>query len=172
MIMGLLSLAFTVIRLYRKNGSSSGTIVFGITVFIGLFLVDALTLSRFWGASPHASNSGIDLAKEYDRLVHGGLIRRMEMLLNILVFVPLGFFLFETLGALTVIDDRRRIGVVSMIAFLLSLGIESIQQVLHVGFFEMTDLIMNTIGGFVGAGIAFWGRTLRRRFRAKMKSND
>ena len=32
-----------------------------------------------------------------------------------------------------------------------SLTIESLQLLLHVGFFELTDLVMNTVGAFVGA---------------------
>ena len=36
----------------------------------------------------------------------------------------------------------------------LSLCIESLQLLLRVGFFELTDLVMNTLGAFVGALIS------------------
>ena len=35
-----------------------------------------------------------------------------------------------------------------------SLTIECLQLLLHVGFFELTDLVMNTVGAFVGALIS------------------
>ena len=42
----------------------------------------------------------------------------------------------------------------TLVAFGLSLCIECLQLVLKVGFFEVTDLVMNTLGGFVGALIS------------------
>ena len=48
----------------------------------------------------------------------------------------------------------RRVGLVTLAAFGLSLCIECLQLVLHVGFFEVTDLVMNTVGGGVGGLVA------------------
>ena len=42
----------------------------------------------------------------------------------------------------------------TLAAFGLSLCIECLQLVLHVGFFEVTDLVMNTVGGGVGGVVA------------------
>ena len=39
----------------------------------------------------------------------------------------------------------------TLAGFGLSLTIECLQLLLHVGFFELTDLVMNTVGAFVGA---------------------
>ena len=40
----------------------------------------------------------------------------------------------------------------------MSLCIEILQPALHVGFFELTDLVMNTVGGAIGAGMSVAGR--------------
>ena len=42
----------------------------------------------------------------------------------------------------------------------LSLLIESIQLVFHIGIFELTDLLLNTFGTFVGAALPLGGRFL------------
>ena len=42
---------------------------------------------------------------------------------------------------------RHQIGRVALVAFGLSFGDESLQLFLHVGFFELIDLVMNTVGG-------------------------
>ena len=41
-----------------------------------------------------------------------------------------------------------------MADFCFSLCMDCLQQVLYVGFFELTDLVMNTLGAFVGALIS------------------
>lgn len=42
----------------------------------------------------------------------------------------------------------------------LSLLIESIQWVFHIGIFELTDLLLNTLGTFIGAALPLGGRFL------------
>ena len=49
---------------------------------------------------------------------------------------------------------RRRLGLAALVGFGLFLTIECLQLLLHVGFFELTDLVMNTLGAFVGAGVS------------------
>ena len=79
------------------------------------------------------------------------------MLANVVVFVPFGFFLSEFLsmtkrfGTSSAFSARRRIGLVALAAFGLSLCIESLQLILRLGVFEITDLVLNTLGGIVGA---------------------
>lgn len=54
----------------------------------------------------------------------------------------------------------RRFWLATLAGFGLSLCIESLQLVLKVGFFEVMDLVMNTVGGLIGTGIAVFGRQL------------
>ena len=66
-------------------------------------------------------------------------------------------------GSLNRTGSWRRVGLVTLAAFGLSLCIECLQLVLHVGFFEVTDLVMNTVGGGVGGLVA--GRIMRLKER-------
>ena len=52
-------------------------------------------------------------------------------------------------GSLNRTGSWRRVGLVTLAAFGLSLCIECLQLVLKVGYFEVTDLVMNTVGGGV-----------------------
>ena len=68
--------------------------------------------------------------------------------------MPFGFFLGEWLASLNRVGAWHRVVLVTFAAFGLSLCIECLQLVLHVGFFEVTDLVMNSVGGGVGAGLS------------------
>lgn len=97
--------------------------------------------------------------REFHLLLHGDEIRRAELLSNIVVFVPFGFFLSEFLSSTKTQSILKRFENVTFAAFGLSLCIEALQLLLQVGYFEMTDLIMNTVGAFIGAGVSILIRT-------------
>lgn len=78
----------------------------------------------------------------------------VETISNIAVFVPFGFFLGDFLASLNRTSYWCRVGLVILISFGLSLCIECLQLVLRVGFFELTDLVLNMVGGGVGALIS------------------
>lgn len=77
---------------------------------------------------------------------------RMEIILNYILFVPLGFLLYLCFS-----EKRNQSGVgintakVVLIGLLLSALIESIQLVFRIGLFEFDDMIGNTIGCWIGA---------------------
>lgn len=159
-VMGVLAFASAGIVRWRKKTTVYGAITLGLTVFICLYLLDSLVLVRLCGLVPVWYRTGIDLAAEYDLLLHGGPDRRVEMLANFLVFVPFGLFLSEYLSIMKRLSAWSRLGNVVLAALVLSLCIEILQLVLHVGFFELTDLVMNTVGAVVGAGVSLVGREL------------
>ena len=64
--MGGVSLALTVILLIRKKCSVYGAIALGLTVFMGLFLLDAAVVIRYLGITPHSS--GHNLTLDFARL--------------------------------------------------------------------------------------------------------
>ena len=75
----------------------------------------------------------------------------MEIILNYLLFIPLGMLLYGAYG--------ERIGLkVVLIGCALSVGIEITQLVLSIGLFEFDDIIGNTIGCLMGAG---FGKVVR-----------
>lgn len=95
-VMGVVSLALTVIFLIRKKCSVYGAIALGLTVFMGLFVLDAAVVIRYLGFTPH--NSGYNLTLEFARLFHKTGQGPAESISNFAVFVPFGFFLAEPLG--------------------------------------------------------------------------
>ena len=116
----------------------------GLTVFMGLFVLDAAVVTRYLGITPHSSgcNLTLDLSRLFRKTGQGPA----ESISNIAVFVPFGFLQAESLASLNRTSPWRRAGLVLLAAFGLSLCIECIQLILHVGFFELMDLVMNTVG--------------------------
>lgn len=159
-VMGVVSLALTVILLIRKKCSVYGAIALGLAVFMGLFLLDAAVVIRYLGITPHTS--GYNLTLDLSRIFRKSGQGPAERISNIAAFVPFGFFLGEFLASTKRLDTWRRIGWVVLAAFCLSLSIEFLQLVLKVGFFEVMDLVLNTVGAFVGAGVSMvWRKVLR-----------
>ena len=142
-------MALAIYTLLQKKCSAFGAITLGLGVFIGLYLLDALALNRI--GMEGARKTGIDLASELHRLLHGGEEIRMQMLFNVVAFVPFGFFLAEFLTSLKRFNSGRRIGLVFVASLGLSLFIECIQLAFRVGLFELTDLLLNTAGAIIGA---------------------
>ena len=149
-------LTLTVFLLIRKTVSTYGAIALSITVFVGLLLLDTAVASRFFRTHPHATGTVFKI--DWARLFHGSYRHRVELISNAVVFMPFGFFLSEALSSLKRLGVWRQIGYVTLASFLLSLCIECLQLVCRVGFFEVTDLVLNTVGGFVGAVLALSGR--------------
>lgn len=81
---------------------------------------------------------------------------RMEIILNYILFIPLGFLLYLCFG------ERRKHGCVwiAKVGFLLSASIEFSQLVFRIGLFEFDDMIGNTIGCLIGAVV---GKMVRKR---------
>ena len=163
MAMGVLSLALTIILLIRKKCSVYGAIATGLTVFMGLFLLDTAVAIRYMGIMHHISGNNLTL--DFSRLFQKSGQGPVETISNIAVYVPFGFFLGEALAEIKRLSSWRLIGWVTLSAFGLSLCIECLQLGLHVGFFELTDLVLNTVGGCVGGGVSVMGRWLWMRGR-------
>lgn len=80
-----------------------------------------------------------------------GLKQTAYCVLNVFLFVPFGF-----LVKIYRWNDKLIKGIVmsTLISFLMSFGIETIQLITKTGTFEVTDLVTNISGGFIGAVIA------------------
>ncbi len=68
--------------------------------------------------------------------------------LNCVLFIPWGIFISLYLNNK---NRRKNICLVTVLALVCSLGIECTQLLTKTGFFEPSDLLMNTLGGFIGA---------------------
>ena len=147
-VMGVVALALTVGLIGRKRFSVYGSIALGVAVFMGLYLLDALALVRIGGR--WVEHPGIDLGAELRRITSGNEENLMLMLSNAVVFAPFGLALGAFLRS-TGMGLWRCLGRVTLLAFGLSLCIECIQWALHVGIFEVTDLVLNGLGVVIGA---------------------
>ena len=154
--MVVLSLALVVFLLFSRKHNIYGSIALGIASFMVLFLLDAGVVVRL--SAPQYPYPGIDFSAEYYRLTHLDERLRVILLFNVVVFAILGFFLSEFLSSTKRFSAWHRIIYVTFAAFGFSLCIEFLQLILHKGFFELTDLVTNSTGGFIGAGLSLLGR--------------
>lgn len=150
--MGLISLVVALIAARRNKYSVLGSIALGCTMMVSLFLLDALVLHRI--GVQIEQHPEFNISAEYHRLFHGNAEHRVAMLLNVLIFIPFGLCLSAFLSAAKRCSAKRNIGLVALVAFLFSLCLESLQWILRVGLFELTDMVLNTAGAVIGAAIA------------------
>jgi glycopeptide antibiotics resistance protein len=87
-----------------------------------------------------------------------GASEPLELLANVLLFVPFGIYL----GLLV---PRWRTGMRLAAFAAASLLLELTQHVLSTGSFDVTDVIVNTVGGCAGLGLLV---LLRRRYRERI----
>lgn len=90
----------------------------------------------------------IPFSGAFDRSVGAGL---REIIYNIVVFIPFGLLLSVNLKGITA---WRKLAFV----FVFSVAAEIIQFVLAIGRADITDVIMNTLGGFIGLALYGLGK--------------
>ncbi len=91
----------------------------------------------------YMANRNFNLIPFGDSSMAHGKIDFSEMILNVVIFVPLGIYA----GMLfTKWAFAKKI----FFFFLISLLFEGLQFILRVGAFDVTDIINNTLGGFIG----------------------
>ena len=152
-VLGMLALA--VMFWGRKKLSMYGAFTLGLALFTGLALLDTAVVIRFQDTVPP---NGTGVVLSVNKLIPRDMQSRVELLANIAVFIPFGFFLAEFLTTRKRFGGWRRIGLSALAGFGLSLCIECLQLVFKVGWFELTDLVMNTVGTAIGAGLSVLGR--------------
>ena len=111
---------------------------------------------------PVSFNPELNLSDEYQRLVNGNQAFWIYLFFNVVAFIPFGFLLSEVFSAR---GKKRNWSITVLVTFGLSLLVESLQWILQVGFFEVTDLLLNTLGGAIGAGVALGMRALAQEVK-------
>lgn len=76
---------------------------------------------------------------------------------NVAAFIPFGLFIIPVMG--------RGIGFLeaAILTFDISLCVEIIQLITKVGSFDVDDLILNTVGGLIGAGVYIMHINIERK---------
>jgi len=70
----------------------------------------------------------------------------MNVFGNIILFIPLGIYL-------PLFKRDKRMGINVLWIFLISLSVEIIQYIFGIGASDIDDIILNTLGGFIGIAI-------------------
>lgn len=88
---------------------------------------------------------------------------KLELFLNFLALCPLGFMLSMQ------VYGKKRGWIFLLVPLAVSLGIETIQYVLWLGAADVTDVLMNTVGGIFGFSVY---AVLTRIFRKNREKLD
>jgi len=138
--------------LNQKKDSTYGAVVQALWVVVALILLDTLVLRRI--GVQIEQHPEFDPVAEYRRLFHGNRMHQLYLILNLAAFVPFGLLMSEYLYATKKCSRRWNIRYVTLVAFLFSFCVECIQWVLKIGLFELTDIILNTLGAFLGGVVS------------------
>ncbi len=87
------------------------------------------------------------------------------LLMNLLLFIPLGIGLTSALPTGWTVDRRIRWAI--LLGFALSLLIELVQLIFSLGYAEVDDLLTNTLGTALGGCQLYLGKLLYRRKNTK-----
>ena len=129
-----------------------------------------------WGTLKILFTQGLRSAISHVRIVKLSGITQVYM--NVMLFVPMGYLLPYLFRWFRARPLTRPVAV----CFLLSVAIENIQLLAKLGFYDVDDLITNTLGGLIGAElfvrVAYvlthpsWRRDLRnyRRWKKNAKA--
>ncbi|MDR3052672.1 MAG: VanZ family protein [Coriobacteriales bacterium] len=126
----------------NTKDTSSNRLILGMGIACVLFLVWAI----LWKCGVPFIGNG---AERVINLLPFNHNTTWEMQFNIAVFMPLGFYLAAYRPKLKCI---QLVGV----TLLVSLALEVLQFALAIGRSDITDLLMNTLGGSIGI-VAFYG---------------
>ena len=131
----------------RKRTRAIGKILF--VLYIG-FVVWFLIFSEWYGRTGEMQeyHYNLELFREIKRFWEyreqvGYFAMITNLLGNVLIFLPLGFFL-------PMASKYRSLFSTLYASFVLSLCVELFQFVTKVGSFDVDDLLLNTIGGIAG----------------------
>ena len=138
-----------VMKLTKKKQiaqSSTLTLVLFIIYLIALVWIILFKLSTSIYEVPQLRN--INLIPYADSLIVNGRLSYSELILNAIVFVPLGLYLSMLKPNL---PAWKRISLIIGTSLLL----EVIQYIFAIGASDITDLINNSLGGIIGCLLYF-----------------
>lgn len=154
---------------YRKILRICSKIMFGVyIIFLIYFLFFAESTGRTFESRSYHYN--LDLFKEIGRFIKYRNVLGMQAVLlnllgNVVAFIPFGFFL-------PILHPRcRSFMYTTFFSFEFSLMVETIQLVSKVGSFDVDDLLLNTIGGALGCFTFLCMNRIRRTYETKEKEH-
>lgn len=121
------------------NTISKLTVALFIIYFIALFWI---LLFKLGVQFSYMSERSVNLVP-FSEAMSNGRIDFGEVMLNVIIFVPLGIYA-------GLLFRKWNVGTKVLLFFLTSLTFEVIQYILRVGAFDSTDIITNSFGGIIG----------------------
>lgn len=112
----------------------------------------------FLKASSFQSVNLIPFRTITEYLSNSGFLSVVNVLGNIVLFVPLGIYL-------TLFNHNKKIGINTLWIVLISMAVEILQYLFKVGATDIDDIILNGLGGFFGIVIY---KILRKIFKDKV----
>lgn len=100
----------------------------------------------------------------YAYAIRGNISLAKEIIQNIILFIPFGYFVSDTFNSDKIDESRYYISTVLIIIVVTSM-IEVIQLVSHRGLFEFDDIINNFLGSLFGIGLYKLISNRGRKFR-------
>ncbi len=125
----------------RKKISRSQYVSIGLLAGYMYIVLASLVLTRRPGP---VSTYQIHFLWSYIRILQGSRICLWQNVLNIILFVPIGFLT-------RAIWPDLKLKCIVVFGLFYSILLEILQLILHKGLFEFDDMLNNTIGMFVGA---------------------
>jgi len=141
---------------YRTNKLTS---ILLLIYLIVLFWIVVLKLNVQFS---YGNLRSVNLIPFSEPLIVNGKLDFSEMILNVVIFVPLGIYA-------GILFKRWLIGKNLFLFFLTSLICEVSQFILGVGAFDITDIINNTLGGFIGLMIY---KGIEKAFKNTVKAEN
>jgi glycopeptide antibiotics resistance protein len=114
-----------------------------VLFIIYLIVLSWILLFKLGVRFSYMGNRRVNLIPFSEPLILNGKIDVGEIILNVVIFVPLGIYA-------GILFEKWIFGKKLFFFFLVSLIVEGLQFILAVGAFDITDIITNTLGGIIG----------------------
>ncbi|MEP7143255.1 MAG: VanZ family protein [Ferruginibacter sp.] len=134
------------LKKYRRNNRNDNSAANQLTNVLFLIYLVALLWILVFKLGVRFSYMGkrsVNLIPFSEPLILNGKIDFGEMILNAVIFVPLGIYA-------GILFKRWTFGKNVFLFFFISLMCEGLQFILRIGAFDVTDVITNTLGGIIG----------------------
>ncbi len=125
----------------KENNSSNKLTI--VLFFIYLIALVWILLFKLGVQFSYVENRKVNLIPFNDLISNGKFYFFGEIIMNIIIFVPLGIYT-------GILSKKWNFGKNLLIIFLLSFFVELIQFIFKLGSFDITDTITNTLGGIIG----------------------
>ncbi len=144
------------IKIYRKGASIHDALMYAVLVnfLIILTWIVIFKVNRSWipelarymrslSISQRLGKNAIPCYSLFMQIKNGGFSLKSDHFLNILAFIPFGILMPFFL-------KKKKAAIAVLISFGSSLFFELFQLFSGIGSYDSTDLITNTLGGFIG----------------------